>query len=259
MSRFKRSLSVILTVLMLITLMPPYEGEANTGAYMKITNFNIAPATTQSGKEVPDWSHSSASGSQPSMTTVGMVNVEVEYNNISTDNVSLMYYEVKNVDTGVTREYKDNPPVVLGGQSVRFENVELTEGLNKITIILDTANKPMSVPAWVTFTEVTTIQELMINDETFSNGIFVPADNGTGVNDVWISGLAPNATEVKAYTVGDPEGQLASLFNPNTGEFYFTAGSQNTDLQLRAGDNYLEIIASNPVPYVSHGKRVCLQ
>jgi hypothetical protein len=245
-SRFKRVLSIVLAVILLITLVPPYEGAANTGAFMKITNFNTAPATTSGGKEVPDWSHESASGSQPSTVTSRFVNLEVEYNNISTDNIALMYYEVKNVDTGVTREFKNNPPVVLGGQRVRFENVELTEGLNKITVMLDTPNRPMSVPAWITFTEVTTIQELTINDRTFSNGIFVPESNQQGLNDIWISGIAPNATEVRAYTVANPQGQLSSLFNQNTGEFYFTAGGQNSDLQLRPGDNYLEIIASNP-------------
>lgn len=247
MKGLRKLLSVLLTLALVITLIPPISGQANTGAaFMKITNFNTAPSNVSGGVESPNWGHPSAVGSQPSNVTTKLVTIEVEYNSISSENLSNLYYEVKNVETGMTREYMNNPPQLLGSQRIRFENVELTEGLNKVTIILNTTSKPQSVPAWINFTEVTTIQELQIDDRIFSNGIFVPQTNQGGLNSVWISGVAPNSTEVRAYTTADTQGSLAGLFNPNTGEFYFTAGDgNNAELRLRPGDNHIEIIARN--------------
>ncbi|MDQ0166367.1 S-layer homology domain-containing protein [Bacillus horti] len=244
MRHFKKLISGLLAVIMLITLIPPYEAEANA-AFMKVTNFNTAPSTVTNGVERPNWSHASASGNAPTNVTSRLVSVEVEYNSISSDNISNMYYEVKNMDTGTVREFTNNPPQVLSNQRVRFENVELTEGLNRITVVLNTPSRPRSVPAWVNFTDVTSIQELRINDQLFSNGIFVPETNQGGQNSVWISGTAPNSTEVRAYTTGNSEGFRSSLFNPTTGEFFFSAGDRNTNLILRPGDNSVEIVARN--------------
>lgn len=246
MKGLKKLLSAVLAIALLITLIPPVTGVAASAAFMKIVNFNTAPSNVSGGTESPNWSHPSATGNKPSNVTTKLVTLEVEYNSISTENLSNLYYEVKNIDTGMTREYTNNPPVLLGSQKIRFENVELSEGLNKVTVILNTSSKPQSLPAWINFTEVTSIQELKVDDRIFTNGIFVPTTNQGGLNAIWISGMAPNSTEVRAFTSGDNEGKLAGLFNPDNGEFYFTAGDNNADLRLRPGDNYIEIVAKNP-------------
>jgi hypothetical protein len=235
----KKILSLLLIFSLIMTLLPPLSF-VSAAANINIISQATAPADEN---DKPDWSKSSYL--EPTKVTARLIDVEIEFHGISDDDLPKLFYRVKNVDSGVTKEVKDNPAIRVGTQKVKFEKMELTEGLNKITVILDTTSQ--SIPAWVTYTEVATITDLKIDDRLFSDGMFAPLLNPLSEQNVlFIDGIAPNATEVKGYTNMDSEGSLAGFFYSNTGEFSFSAGESNADLSLRPGDNELVIMASNP-------------
>ncbi len=176
-----------------------------------------------------------------------VVNIEVDYTQIADADLSKLYYEIRDMNTGVNREIKDNPAVKIGTQRVIFNNVELAEGLNRITVVLDTVSKPRSLPAWIIYTALATVTDLKIDNRSFTNGIFVPLNNpALNQNTVFVDGTAPNATQVQGYTTLNPGGSAANFFFPQTGAFSFSAGQTNVDLRLRPGDNDMTIIGSNP-------------
>lgn len=240
MNRFKKVISVLLAAVLILTLIPPID-RVSAAPNIEIQSWATAPE--KDGK--PDWSRSQVTA--PSTVTTKQIDIQVNYSGIADDNVSLLHYEIKNMTTGQTRVVKDTLAVKVGTQTLQFTDVELTEGLNRITVVLDTPAKPQSLPAWIQFTEVATISDLRIDDRLFSNGIFVPEQNLISQqNHIFIDGKAPNATEVRGMTYFDSQGSLPGFLRPGSGEFTFSAGESNVNLRLRPGDNDVTIVASNP-------------
>lgn len=228
----KRLLSLLLSAAMVITLFPPADtAEAATSI---IITKPLASATSQNA---------------PMTVTTKHIDIEFQYTDISDADLLNLIYRVENLTSGLTQLINDNPAQKLGtGQGV-FRNVELTEGLNRISIVLDAGSKPESLPVWINFTEVTTISNLTIDGRAFSHGMIVPSDNrmATGLATMFIEGYAPNATEVIGYSTLRPEGDRSDFLLPNTGQFSFSTGHDSmVELPLRPGDNDLTIIASNP-------------
>lgn len=244
MNRFKKVISVLMATVLILTLIPPID-RVSAAPNIEIQSWATAP---DNGNGTPNWSQPAGNPhKEPSRVTTKNITLDVDFTQIADDDLSKLYYQIYNANTRITKDIKDNQAIKVGSQQVRFENVELSEGLNKITVILDTASKPQSLPAWITYTEVATISNLTINNRVFTNGIFVPDYNPiASQTSVYIEGVAPNSTQVKGHTYYNSEGQLASFFYPATGEFAFIAGERNVDLRLRPGDNDVSVIASNP-------------
>lgn len=225
----KRFMSLLMAAVLLIGLIVP----ANT-AHAAISLVITKPLA------------SSTSSGNPVNVTSKMIDIEFQYTDISDADLTKLYYRVTNLTTGAVTEVKDNPVQKLGtGQGV-FRNVELSEGLNQIVIVLDIGSRPESLPVWINFTEVVSITNLTIDNRTFTNGIFVPLGNASSTGLIFIEGFAPNANDVMGYTTLRPEGDRSDFLVPQTGQFSFSAGHDAlAELPLRAGDNDLTIVASN--------------
>ncbi|WP_193556260.1 S-layer homology domain-containing protein [Paenibacillus ginsengarvi] len=179
--------------------------------------------------------------------TSNPVNISATIENISDTQLGELYYEITNMTTTKTPVVeKTNKAQKTGQFDIVFKNVLLTEGLNKIVVKLGDTSVISSAPGWVYFTPTTTLTTFNINGQPFQDGKMYPENPGqsTVLN---ISGTAPNATEVKAYTEGNPNPINAYL---NSGEFFFIADDVNNtqstaNLRLRAGDNPLTIMSVN--------------
>src|SRR5690554_3875671 len=128
----KRLISRILILVLIITLMPPLVQEANAAVNMVISQ-PVATTTSQSN---------------PLNVTSENMNIEFQYTDISDVDLPNVIYEIKNLTTGSITTVTDNPPVKLGTLRASFQNVQLTEGLNSFTVILDSPSKPRSLPLW---------------------------------------------------------------------------------------------------------------
>ena len=229
----KRSISTILIMVLLISLMPQLAQKASAAVNLAITQPSAA----------------TTSQSNPSNVTTKLMNIQFQYSDISDTDLSKVFYEIKNYTTGgAARTVKDNPPVKMGSNQAVIQNVELTEGLNSISIILDSSSQPRSLPLWLNYTEVTTVSGLKIDGRSFVNGIFVPASNtlASGLSTLFVEGTAPNAAQVMGYSTMTPAGIRSNFFLPTTGLFSFSTGENATDdLKLRPGDNEMTIVGSN--------------
>ncbi|MDP5274632.1 S-layer homology domain-containing protein [Chengkuizengella axinellae] len=231
MKSFKRPLSVIMIFAMLLALLPPLGSTSFAAVNLEIQGYPISA-------ERP---------ANPYSTIQELIELRVGYTQIDDADLSDLYYVIEEVNTGVFNEVKNNPPEIDGVGFVKFTDVQLYEGLNKITVKLDSGTNPQSLPAWVNYTEITTINELTIDERQFINGMIVPLENpSTDDNTIFIEGIAPNATSLLGYTTLDPLGVYASFFRSGTGQFSFSAGEdESEDLHLRPGDNELKILASS--------------
>ncbi|MEF3305147.1 S-layer homology domain-containing protein [Paenibacillus sp. GYB003] len=230
---YRKWISMALVLAMLISLLPAMSAYAATA---RITIKELYTSDTQPSDD-----------SLITRVTSNPVNISATIENISDSQVSELYYEITNMTTTKTPVVeKTNKAQKTGQFDITFKNVLLTEGLNKIVIKLGDTSVISSAPGWVYFTPTTTLTTININGQPFQDGKMYPENPGqsTVLN---ISGTAPNATEVKAYTVGNPNPINAYL---NNGEFFFVADDVNNtqstaNLRLRAGDNPMTIMAVN--------------
>ena len=165
---------------------------------------------------------------------------------IANNQIPNLYLQISNVTTGQSVTERGITAQKTGDFGVTFNNVPLTEGLNRIVVKLDGGSTVESAPGWVYYTATTNITNLSVNGEAFSENKFFPSnpEQSTLLN---ISGRAPNATEVQAYLYGS-QSPINGYFNQ--GEFFFTGddinkGSTTVNLQLRPGDNPLSLFALN--------------
>ncbi|NBI30578.1 S-layer homology domain-containing protein [Chengkuizengella marina] len=231
MKSFKRSLSIVIIFAMFISLLPPLGSTSYAAVNLEIQGFPTSD-------ERP---------SNPYSTIQELIELRVGYTQIDDSDLSDLYYVIEEVNTGVFKEVKNNQPEKDGAGFVKFSDIQLYEGLNKIIVKLDSGTNPQSLPAWINYTEITTVNELTIDERQFINGMIVPLENPAS-NDktIFIEGIAPNATSLFGYTTLDPLGVYASFFRSGTGQFSFSAGEdENEDLHLRPGDNELKILASS--------------
>ena len=171
--------------------------------------------------------------------------LEVEVQSITNEQIASLYLTVTNVTTGTTDTIRTIQAQRLSDYLVLFNDVPLTEGLNRIVVKLDGDQITESQPGWVYFTPVTNIVDLRINQEPFDEGKFYPRDPGqsTILN---ITGTANNATEILASLYGsDPVYGFL-----NQGQFFFigddaVGGTPMANLRLSPGDNLITFIARN--------------
>jgi hypothetical protein len=226
-------MSMVLVLAMLMSLLPAMSAFAATA---RITIKDLYVADTQPSDD-----------SSITRVTSSPIDLSATIENISDSQLTELYYEVTNMTTTKTPVVeKANKAQKVGQFDVTFKNVALTEGLNKIIIKLGETSVISSAPAWVYFTPTTTLTTININGQPFQDGKMYP-ENPAQSTMLNISGTAPNATEVKAYTEGNPNPINAYL---NNGDFFFVADDVNNtqstaNLRLRAGDNPLTVMAVN--------------
>lgn len=223
---------------MLITLLPPVVASA-AGARVTITNLFKATTALVNGKP------SVLEDNNIFRFTVNPITIIASIDGISSAEVPNLYYVITNMNTGIVTTEKSNKAKVDSTFDIRFTNVNLTEGLNKVVISLDGSSSLESEPNWAYFVPTTTIQDLVVDQLLFDENKIYPL-NPALLSSVAISGKAPNASSVTAQIYGDDSPK--SLFISN-GTFQLSGDDKNKttnpDFKLSPGDNLFTFSASN--------------
>ena len=230
------SLTIVIT--MLLSLLIPFTALA-AGPRIDITSpfaaTNVATGLPQDTNAVPRF-------------TTSRISITANIQNITDSQTSSIYYEITNIKSdstkNITTVVKSNPAIhVPGAFTITFNNVDLTEGLNKITIMMGDTNVTSSAPSWVYFTPTTNITNLTANGVPFLDTQSYPT-NPTSTSTVTIAGLAANATSVEV-TVGSSTPKTVFL---NNGTFFFTVDNKvnsTATFRVNSGDNPMTIVAKN--------------
>jgi hypothetical protein len=225
----KKLASIALIVSMLISLLPAMT--ANAAGTITITNL-YSPAP---GDPVDD--------SLVDRFTLNPITIEFLINGIADDQISSLYYEIYNENTGQNVVNSTNRAIksTTSNSQVSFQNVQLGYGRNKIVVKFGQGGSISSSPAYAYYTPVTNISRLKFNGEDFIDGDMYPKQAPyTGVT---ITGTSSNATEVEANYKGTVYQPAAFTY----GDFTFVAntGRPTTDLTFRPGDNVVTFAAKN--------------
>lgn len=232
MRNFKKKWTSLTIVLAMILSMLP-SITANAAGTITVTNL-FTPA--------PGVGINSSNDSLVDRFTLNPINVDFLINGIADDQISSIFYEIYNVNTSQTTVNSTNKAVksLSNSSQASFKNVQLSTGLNKITIKFGTGGSIASSPSYAYYTPVTNITKLKINGDDFvDGGIFPKRAPYTGVS---ITGTSSNATEVEATLEG-------STFQPSAftnGDFTFITNTGRTnELSFRPGDNIVTFAAKN--------------
>jgi hypothetical protein len=179
--------------------------------------------------------------------TSSPITITADINGIPAEEITNIYYEVKNFNTDPDptkpgAPVKDNKAVKASDNDnqIWFNNVVLTEGLNQIIIKYGTTGAVASAPGWVFYTPVSNITGLKFNGSDFSNDQVYPSS--PPYTNLQIEGLANNATFLEAIVNG--QSYAPSVFN--NGSFtYVTNTNRINDINFRGGDNVIQFIATN--------------
>lgn len=237
MRSLRRILSILLAAVMVLALLPP-AGVMAAGASIKIENLFVSTSKPSDTDDRVD------------RFSLNGITLEATVEGINPDQVPNLYYEITNVNTGISSTNRGNPAALSNnGYTVTFDSVQLTEGLNRIVIKLDGVSVISSQPAWAYYTPATRIEGLQINGSEFIEGRLYP-ENMNG--NVWsslveLSGYAYNTSEVSVQLHGDSRMYPAAVFG---NRFSVIAdredGSANANFRLKPGDNLFTITANNP-------------
>lgn len=222
--------AVMLALALVIGLVPPMPAPVQAAAVIQILDLSATDDLNTITR-----------------VTTGMINVRVSVSGIDPTEYSNLYYEILNKTTGGAPVVdRNNKPLSTGLNEVTFFNVQLTEGINQIIVKYGDTSSVSSPPAYVLYTPIAVITDLQIDGEPFADGGIYPK---VPKQRFFITGRAPNATEVEFRLKGDPQPHYAFVSN---GEFFImvedaglTTGSQ-TNFKLRPGNNEIDIIARNP-------------
>jgi len=229
-------LSILLIAAMVFTMLPA-AGVMAASASIVIENLYV-------------------SATRPSVTndsvdrfSINPITLEATIQGINPDQVPNIYYEITNMNSGVTTVNKGNP-AVLGsdGFTITFTNVYLTEGLNRIVIKLDGTSVVTSQPGWAYYTPATRIDGLKVNGQDFIEGNLYPESSSTLTSRlIEISGTAYNATNVTVQLYGSSQPYNAAIYG---NRFSIIAdhesSTSNANFRLKAGDNLFTFTANNP-------------
>ncbi|MBD0384283.1 S-layer homology domain-containing protein [Paenibacillus sedimenti] len=234
-------ISISLMIAMLIALLPPMTAFA--APVINITNYYVHtdPNDTTVVQDPTPFSDASV----PRITS-NPITLSADIGGISDDQIANIFYEIKNLNTGISTPNKTNRAIKNPNNSnqITFENVQLTEGLNKIVIKYGGTSTVDSKPAWIYFTPVSNITGLKINDVDFADGGMYPA-TGPYTN-LTVTGNSNNAFQVDA-TVS---GATYEATNFSNGIFTFLMNTgRASDLTLTPGDNQITFISKNPTNY----------
>lgn len=232
-------ISISLLITMLLALLPPMT--ASAAPVLNITNLYVHTDPNPADPPATAFKDSSVQ-----RFTTNPVTLSVDINGIPQDQISQIYYEISNVTTGITTPNRTNRPILNANNNnqITFQNVELTEGLNRVVVKFESSSSIPSLPGWAYFTPVSNITNLKINDDVFAEGGMFPTSGPyTNVN---ITGNANNAFQVNAIV----NGSTFEASNFSNGIFTFlTNTGRVTDIALKPGDNQIQFISKNPTNY----------
>jgi hypothetical protein len=234
----KKLASIAIIVSMLVSLLPAMSVSA--ASTLTITNLYTPPAGT-----TDDAMSTDPNASLVNRFTVNPITLDVLMNGIADDQVTNIYYEIYNLNTKQNSIVKTNKAIKSASNSsqISFQNVQLTTGLNKVTIKFGASGGIASSPSYAYYTPVTNITNLKFNGEDFVDGGIYPK-NGSYIGN--ITGTASNANEVEGNYKGTVY-QPASFVN---GNFTFVTNTGRTsDIALNPGDNKIIFATSNLTNY----------
>ncbi|MDD9271936.1 S-layer homology domain-containing protein [Paenibacillus sp. GCM10023248] len=234
-------ISISLMVAMLLALLPPLT--ASAAPVINITNYYVH--TDPNDTTVVQDPVAFSDAAVPRITA-NPITLSADIGGISDDQITNIFYEIKNMNTGVTTPNKTNRAIKNPNNSnqITFENIQLTEGLNKIIVKYGSTSTVDSKPAWVYFTPVSNITNLKINDVDFQDGGMYPA-TGPYTN-LTITGNSNNAYQIDATVSGTT--YEATNFSGGIFTFLMNTG-RASDLTLAPGDNQVTFVAKNPTNY----------
>lgn len=193
------------------------------------------------------------------------LSVQGYFYNYPVNEVLDFYYSVSNItydQPPVTVVYDKNRPEVVGN-NFTFNNVVLTEGLNKIVIY--SANKEPLAEGWVYYYPASAITDLRVSYQNtempFENDRVYPAkiaEDDLRDTKIVLTGYAMNATDVYIQVLGDTT-PYNGYFNSESGFFQFIIDKKDSkqlaDIYLDGGAQEIDIIATNNTQKVNIHKR----
>jgi hypothetical protein len=228
----KKWASLILIAAMLITLLPPLT--ANAAGTITITNL-YTPTPNASGVITVD-------DSLVNRFTLNPITIEFLINGIPDDQISTIYYEIFNENTNQNVVNSTNRPIksTTNNNQISFQNVQLAQGRNKITVKYGQGGSVASSPAYAYYTPVTNITKLKFAGEDFIDGGMYPKQ--APYTGAIITGTSSNAIEVEANHKGTVYQPAAFTYGDFT---YVSNTGRDSDLKFRPGDNILTLAAKN--------------
>ncbi|TXK75077.1 hypothetical protein [Paenibacillus sp. N3.4] len=233
--RRNKWISLSLMITMLLALLPPMT--ASAAPVLNITSLYVHTIPTTDNPLVD---------ASIQRITSNPLTVSVDIGGIAEEQITDIYYEIYNVNSGLTTTNKTNRPTRVANSTnqILFENVQLSEGLNRFTVKFASTSNVDSLPGWAYFTPVSNITNLKFNDDVFTDGAMLPSQ-GPFTN-ATITGSASNAYKVDAIV----NGTTFEASNFSGGVFTFlTNTGRVSDVALNPGDNLMQFIAKNPTNY----------
>lgn len=191
----------------------------------------------------------------PTFTT-SQIDVVAYFSNMSSTEAKNIAYEVDNLTTGDTgTPVTINPPVISGSNQITFHNVQLTEGKNRIVLMLNGQEQIKFSPVYAYYTSVPRISGIKVGPDSYKDGAILPV---LPARTLTVSGDVYNAESVTAYLNGDTSGKHVGVIQH---QFTFTAedktnSQHQTQLQLNPGDNTIVLSASNSGDSYTYTKKI---
>ncbi|AQR78640.1 S-layer homology domain-containing protein [Paenibacillus larvae] len=239
--KFRKLIHLTMILALMLSLLPALP--ASAAPTIKILNMYT---DTTDGKPTNE--------NQVTRVTKNPVQIKASIQDISESQISTIYYELTNMSTGKTTVVNTVKPSKIGPNEITFDNVTLTEGLNKVVVIMGDTNKLVSAPGWITYTPTTNLTDFKINNEEMVEGKMYPGNRNNlkaGVTAVDIKAKVSNADTVKANVEGSGKVKIG-VINRRDGNVYFRADDKTKyacdssgDLCLRPGDNKLNFVSEN--------------
>ncbi|WP_141335945.1 S-layer homology domain-containing protein [Paenibacillus sp. tmac-D7] len=222
-----RALSALLIFAMLLTLWTPLSVSA-AAVSITISNLNNVSAPVSATDDTP------SSAATVDTFTTNPVTVSATIAGIPDNQVAGIYLRITNTTTKKVTEDKAIKPV-QNGSEITFNNIMLSQGLNKIEMKHDSFGYT-SVPGWANFSAALSISDLKLNDQQLNDNSTVKR---AGTLEA-ITGTATNADEIVVYLNGTA--YYPASFSRNKFTFYFNTG-RISDMNLEAGNNELTFVS----------------
>ncbi|MDQ0918559.1 S-layer homology domain-containing protein [Paenibacillus sp. V4I5] len=240
-------ISMSLLITMLLALLPPMTASAASTIVIKNLYTDTTNAGTSTARPTDD--------TLVTRVTQLPFSLNVETTSVTDSQIPSIYFQITNMNSGIVTTEKNNKAQSAGSNLVKFENIQLTEGLNKVVVYLGETDALASAPGWLYYAPTTNLSDITVNNIQLEEGKIYPVDRGplkAGTTGIQIKAKASNASAVQATLTGDSLAKQG--FKSNDGYFYFTGDDKNkasstcssvTSFCLNPGDNIVSFVASN--------------
>lgn len=228
----KKLISLVLSLALLITLLPPFSAPHKASAAGTYFMFNNEMYTVNDARLVTD----------KFVTLTGTIN------NVVGNSISYSVYNIKRNDPTeepVKSIENQTSNLRLTGNNLTVTNLELYPGLNKITFKGIYGTSTITESIYIEYRDNPLLYDLTANIRGVQYSILEdattilqsPMSEGKDSEDISISGVAPNATKVVVIMNGKSYEYRVS----DSGDYKFIA----SPLNIKAGKNIVTIRVSN--------------